>query len=71
MKDAVEKTNKHRGSTLESFLEEEGVKDELKAIVTKERIAFQLPQAMKKKRITKVKLAAPRSTASLIRHPAM
>jgi antitoxin HicB len=49
--------NKHRGPTLESFLEEEGIKDELKAIVTKERIAFQLSQAMKKKRITKVKLA--------------
>ena len=57
MKDAMEKTHKHRGQTLESFLEEEGIKDELKVIATKERIAFQLAQAMKKKRITKVKLA--------------
>jgi antitoxin HicB len=48
---------KHRGPTLNSFLEEEGLKDELSAIVAKERIAFQLQQAMKKKRITKVKLA--------------
>ena len=51
------KSDKHRGPTLDSFLEEEGVKDELKAIVTKERIAFQLAEAMKKKRITKGKLA--------------
>jgi antitoxin HicB len=53
----MQKINKHRGPTLDSFLKKEGVKDELKAIVTKERIAFQLSQAMKKKRITKVKLA--------------
>jgi antitoxin HicB len=52
VKVAMEKTNKHRGQSLESFLEEEGVKDELKAIVIKERIAFQLSQAVKKKRIT-------------------
>jgi antitoxin HicB len=50
-------SNKHRGPTLNAFLEEEGLKDELSAIVGKERIAFQLQQAMKKKRITKVKLA--------------
>jgi antitoxin HicB len=47
----------HRGPTLDAFLEEEGVGDELKAIVAKEAIAFQLEKAMKKKRITKVKLA--------------
>ena len=49
--------NKHRGQTLDSFLEEEDVRDELKAVVTKERIAFQLAEAMKKRRITKMKLA--------------
>ena len=41
----------------EAFLLEEGLTEELTAIVAKERIAFQLQQAMKKKRITKVKLA--------------
>ncbi len=51
------KSKKHRGPTLDSFLEKEGLKEELSAIVAKERIAFQLQQAMKKKRITKVKLA--------------
>jgi antitoxin HicB len=51
------KAKKHRGPTLDAFLQEEGLTEELSAIVTKERIAFQLQQAMKKKRITKVKLA--------------
>jgi hypothetical protein len=51
------KSNKHKGPALEAFLEEQGLKEELSAIVAKERIAFQLQQAMKKKRITKVKLA--------------
>jgi antitoxin HicB len=49
--------SKHRGPTLDSFLEGEGIRQELQVIVAKERIAFQLSQAMKKKRITKVKLA--------------
>jgi hypothetical protein len=55
----MEKTNNHREQSLESFLEKEGFKDELKAIVTKERVAFQLSQAMKEKCITKVKLGEP------------
>ena len=50
-------SNKHRGPTLNAFLHEEGLTEELSAIVAKERIAFQLQRAMKKKRITKVKLA--------------
>ena len=57
----TEKANKlksNRGPTLDSFLEEEGLKSELSAIVAKQRIAYQLQQAMKKKRTTKVKLAA-------------
>jgi len=51
------KKNKHRGPTLESFLIEEGLHEELKAIVAKEAIAWQLQQAMKKKHISKKKLA--------------
>ncbi len=62
----TEKANKlksNRGPTLDSILEEESIKSELSAIVAKERIAFQLQQAMKKKRITKVKLAALMDTS--------
>jgi len=51
------KKNKHRGPTLESFLIEEGLHEELKAIVAKEAIAWQLQQAMKKKHISRKKLA--------------
>jgi antitoxin HicB len=49
--------NKHKGPALDAFLQEEGLTEELSTIVAKERIAFQLQQAMKKKRITKVQLA--------------
>jgi hypothetical protein len=49
--------NRHRGQTLDSFLKEEGIYDELKAIVTKEAIVWQLQQAMAKKRISKKRMA--------------
>lgn len=42
---------------MESFLIEEGLHEELKAIVAKEAIAWQLQQAMKKKHISRKKLA--------------
>jgi len=51
------KKNKHRGPTLDSFLIEEGLHDELKTLVAKEAIAWQLQQAMAKKRISKKRLA--------------
>ena len=51
------KKNQHRGPSLDSFLIEEGLHDELKAIVAKETIAWQLQQAMKKQHISKKKLA--------------
>ena len=57
------KKNKHRGPTLESFLVEEGLHDELKAIVVKEAIAWQLQQAMAKHHISKKKLAEMMDTS--------
>ena len=51
------KKSKHRGPTLDSFLIEEGFHDELKAIVAKEAIAWQLQKAMKKRHISKKRLA--------------
>ena len=57
------KANTHRGPTLDSFLKEEGIYDELHAIVTKERLAWQISQQMKKKRLTKVKMAAVMKTS--------
>jgi antitoxin HicB len=46
----------HRGPTLESFLDEEGILVELQAVVAKEAIAFQLERAMKTKRNTRMNL---------------
>lgn len=57
------KKNKHRGPTLDSFLIEEGLHEELKAIVAKEAIAWQLRQAMKKQHISKKRLAEMMDTS--------
>ncbi|MCC7266682.1 MAG: XRE family transcriptional regulator [Caulobacteraceae bacterium] len=49
--------NKHRGSSLDSFLEEEGVLNEFQAKAIKEVIAWQLGEAMKERNLSKRKLA--------------
>jgi antitoxin HicB len=53
----MKKGNPHWGSSLDDWLKEEGIYDEIKALVEKEIIAKQLAQAMKKKRITKTRMA--------------
>ena len=53
----MNKKNPHWGSSLDDFLKEEGIYDEVVAQVEKEVIAWQLQQAMKKKKISKNKLA--------------
>jgi hypothetical protein len=50
-------TNKHHGSTLDSFLEEEGVREEFEARTVKEVIAWQLAEAMKAQKLSKKKMA--------------
>ena len=40
------KPNPHFGSSLDDFLKEEGIYDELYALVIKEKIAFQLKKSM-------------------------
>lgn len=55
--------NKHRGSTLDSFLEEDGVLAEFQAKAIKEVIAWQLTEAMKDRKITKTALAALMKTS--------
>ena len=47
----------YKGSSLDDFLKEEGIYDEVVAQVEKEVIAWQLQQAMKKKKITKQRMA--------------
>jgi antitoxin HicB len=56
MKDS-RKTNKHIGSSIDSFLKEEDIFEEAQAEAIKEVVAWQLAQAMKKRKISKNKMA--------------
>ncbi len=49
--------NKHRGPTLDSFLEEEGVLAEFQAKAIKEVFAWQLTEAMRERKLSKKRLA--------------
>lgn len=49
--------NPHRGSTLDSFLEQEGMLGEFQAQAIKEVIAWQLAEAMQNRNLTKTRLA--------------
>jgi antitoxin HicB len=46
------------GSSIEEFLKEEGIFEEAQAHAVKEVVAWQLAQAMKKKKISKNRMAA-------------
>jgi antitoxin HicB len=48
---------KHLGSSIDDFLKEEGVFEEAQTRAVKEVVAWQLAQAMKKRKISKNKLA--------------
>lgn len=50
--------NRHRGSSIDDFLKEEGVFEEFQARAIKEVIAWQLAQAMKEQNLSKRRLAA-------------
>jgi len=49
--------NPHWGSTLDDFLKEEGIHEKTTTAAIKSVIAWQLTQEMKKKKITKKRLA--------------
>ena len=57
------KKNPRHGSTLDSFLKEEGVLEEFRAAAVKEVIASQIQEAMKKKKLSKNKMAALMDTS--------
>ena len=48
---------KHMGSSIDDFLKEEGIFEEAQAQAVKEVVAWQLEEAMKKKKLSKNKLA--------------
>jgi antitoxin HicB len=47
----------HGGSTFDSFLEEEGIREEVEAVAIKRVLAWQLEQAMQKQQKTKQSMA--------------
>jgi len=51
-------SKKHMGSSIDDFLKEEGIFEEAQAQAVKEVVAWQLTEAMKKKNISKSKMAA-------------
>ena len=55
--------NPHWGSTLDSFLEEEGIREQATAASIKKVIAWQLAEEMKRKNITKKRLAELMNTS--------
>ncbi len=50
-------SKKHMGSGIDAFLQEEGIFEEAQAQAIKEVVAWQLAEAMKKKKISKNKMA--------------
>ena len=50
-------SKRHIGSTVDDFLKEEGIFDEAQATAVKEVVAWQLAKAMKKKKISKNRMA--------------
>jgi antitoxin HicB len=50
-------SKKHMGSSLDDFLKEEGIFEAAQANAIKEVVAWQLAQAMKKKKISKNRMA--------------
>jgi antitoxin HicB len=50
-------SKKNMGSSIDSFLKEEGIFEEAQAEAVKEVVAWQLAEAMKKKKISKNKMA--------------
>ncbi len=50
-------SNKHMGSSIDDFLKQEGIFEEAQAEAIKEVVAWQIAEAMKKKNISKARMA--------------
>lgn len=58
--------NKHIGSTLESFLEEQGILEEVRAKALKKALAYQLKEAMVQQNLTQSELAKRMGTSRAV-----
>lgn len=57
------KSNPHRGSTLDEFLDEEGILEAATAKAAKKALAWQFARAMKEQNVTKAALAREMKTS--------
>ena len=57
------KRNRHHGSSIDSFLKEEGVLEPFQAAAIKEVIAWQVQKAMKERRLSKNRMAELMNTS--------
>jgi transcriptional regulator with XRE-family HTH domain len=55
--------NRHIGSSLDSFLKEEGTLEEARAIALKESLAWQVQQAMEEENLSKMEMARRMNTS--------
>ncbi|MFV1972644.1 MAG: helix-turn-helix domain-containing protein [Thiohalobacterales bacterium] len=55
--------SKHTGSTLDGFLDEEGILAEAEAVAIKRVLAFQLAEIMQQQKLTKTQLARRMKTS--------
>ena len=56
-------SRKHMGSSIDDFMKQEGILEETQAQAIKEVVAWQLAEAMKRKRISKSRMAAMLKTS--------
>ena len=54
---------KHKGSTLDSFLEEEGILEDTEAVAIKRVITYELQKRMKKAHLSKTEIAEKMGTS--------
>ena len=60
--------NKHRGSSLEDFLKQEGLLEDVQAVAFKRALALKVNDLMKKKRMNKSAMAARMRTSRAAVH---
>lgn len=60
---AKKKTSPHRGSTLDSFLSEEGILEETQNLAIKEVLAWQIQQAMTARKLSRNRMAQEMGTS--------
>ena len=56
-------SRKHTGSSIDDFMKQEGILEETQAQAIKEVVAWQLAEAMKRKKISKSRMAAMLKTS--------